>query len=181
MTRRQPRKIADTFSTERPDPLELIARLLVSGGYRVPTEGTGSKRGLQASDIAGAVGLMRGALERKTVVAVATRAEAPELRSLAAAAYRRVMREVAAHAQAGHVPLLDLRAGADRYRLRLVVFDAAHELVHPERRRPYDVGAREAKMRKATYIRTHKLATSVLQQALDEGRQDFRRRLWGNS
>lgn len=175
MARRNAKADSDTFSTEKPDPLELIGRLLVGSSYRVPVEGKGSRPSMQASDVAAAVGYMTDGLQQQTVVAVATRADAPEIARVSTRAYRKVMREVL---QQRPRPL-DLRLGADRWRLRLVTFDAAFELVWPERRRHYGDLAREAKMRKDTYIRVHKCATSVLQEALNSGRKEFRKRMWG--
>lgn len=72
---------------------------------------------------------------------------------------------------------LDLHAPADRWRLRIAIYDAAFELVHPERRRPYGELAKAAKMRKEAYIVVHRCATSVLQEALSEGRTEFKKRL----
>lgn len=175
MARRSPKEIVDKLKTEPPDTLELIGRLLVGSSYRIPVEGKGSKSSLQPSDVAAAVGYMRNPLQRATVVAVATRADLPEIARLSARAYRRVMREVLLQQPRP----LDMREGADRWRLRMITYDAAFELVWPERRRPYALLAHAAKMRKASYITVHRCATSVLQQALNEGRNSFRGRLFG--
>lgn len=167
----------DAYTTDPRDALELMARLLVSGGYRIPTEGRGTGTPMRASDIAGAVGLMADSqLAKQTALAVATRADAVATARITRLAYREVI--IAVRKQ---VPRpLNLKEGADRHRLRLVTFDAAHELIWPERRRPYGLLAKDAKMRKAAYIAVHKCATSVLQQALNEGRSEFERRLFGH-
>jgi hypothetical protein len=162
-------------SDER-DPLELVARLLVGGSWRVPTEGRSSRPTLQPCDVAGAVGLMRGKLEREAALAVATRAGDAEIARLAARAYRRVMREVVA--SASRAQALDLGDGADRWRLRMVIYDAAQELVWPERRPARALAARRAKMRRSDYAEVHRAATSVLQQAVADARSEFGQRLF---
>ena len=73
-----------------------------------------------------------------------------------------------------------LGQAAERWKLRLVLFDAAHELVWPERRTPYGLAARNAKMRKATYIQVHRCATHVLQDALNRARGELKGRLYGD-
>jgi len=45
-------------SGEERDPLELLARMLVGGGYRVPVAGRGTKGTLTSGDIAGALARM---------------------------------------------------------------------------------------------------------------------------
>lgn len=172
--RRKPQS-NDTYTTERRDAIELIAALLGGSTYRVPVEGKGSKPSLGTSDIAGAVGYMKNQLNRHTTMAVATRAGAPELVRIAAMAHRKIMRSVMLQ----QPPALDLRKGEDRWRLRLVAYDAVFELVWPERRQPFGELAKAAKMRKESYIRVHRCATAVLQDALNTGSQEFAAALWG--
>jgi len=64
------------------DALELLARMLVSGGYRVPAEVRSMLPTLSTADIAASVGLMRDPREKDTVVAVATRADGTVLARL---------------------------------------------------------------------------------------------------
>lgn len=160
-----------------PDAIELMARMLVGGGYRIPVEGKGTKTSLQTSDIAAAVGYMGNRLERHTAMAVATRAGDVQVARLSLLAYRKVVRALRSLRP---VPL-DLHEPADRWRLRLVVFDAAHELVWPECRQPYGDLAKLAKMRKADYIAAHKCATSELQETLNNARRSFQTRLFAHS
>ena len=129
---------------------------------------------LGSSDIAGAVGYMRNPLEKHTALAVATRMGPAAIARLSLAAYRQVAKDV----RAMRPQPLDLGTPADRWRLRLVIYDAAHELVWPERRQPFAGLARSAKMRKVNYIKAHKCASAVLQEALHRGRRDFRLSLW---
>lgn len=168
---------ADTYTTEKRDSLELLARMMVGGGYRQPVEGRASTPGLQAVDIAGAVGFMgkRDALGRDTAVAVATRADERQLARLTASAYREVVHTVRKLRPAP----LDLDKPEDRWRLRLVIFDAAHDLVWPTERVPFAQLAKDAKMRKASYMAVHRCASAVFGEALDSGRSGFKHALWG--
>jgi hypothetical protein len=167
------RRGGDPWSDER-DPLELLARLLVGGGYRVPVAGRSTASTLSSGDIAAAVAYMRDPVEQQTVLAVATRADAPTIARLSAQAYRLVCR----HVRAQRPRPLTLSDPADRWRLRMVIYDAASELVWPEHRRPYSELARAAKMRKAIYMQAHKCATAALQAALNGGRDEFAKRVF---
>ncbi|MBB5875875.1 hypothetical protein GGR66_001212 [Xanthomonas sp. 3498] len=156
------------------DPLELLARMLVGGGYRVPVEGRGTKGALTSADIAGALAYMKDPLQRATVLAVATRAGDAEVARLADHAFR----HVAEHFHTERFGPLSLKLPADRWRLRLVVHAAATELVWPERRRPHGELAKEAKMRKSTYLQAHASALALLQEALSLGRRSFSGKLF---
>jgi hypothetical protein len=168
------RKALDPYTRDRRDPLEIMARLLVGSSYRVPVAGRGTRSVLGTSDVAGAVGYMRDGLEKQAALAVATRADPRQIAALSRAAYRQVVRAV----KSMRPRALDLTKGDDRWRLRLVVFDAAHDLVHPEAKRPWAVLAKEAKMRRSTYTEVHKAASSILQGALNAGRSDFADKLF---
>lgn len=158
-----------------PDPLELLARLLVPSTYRVPVAGRSSRSGLTTADLAAALGFMRDRLAKAVAIAVATRADEGAIARLTELARWRVRREVLLQRP---VPLR-MNKPDDRWRLRLALFDAAHELVWPERRRPYGELARKAKTRKRTYIVVHRCATYVLQDALSNARTELARRLYG--
>lgn len=104
---------------------------------------------------------VRWAFEKHTALAVATRMGPVAIARLSLAAYRQVAKDV----RAMRPRPLDLGKPADRWRLRLVIYDAAHELVWPERRQPFAGLAKSAKMRKGNYIKAHKCASAVLQEA----------------
>ncbi|MNN58747.1 hypothetical protein D3C81_1738110 [compost metagenome] len=93
---------------------------------------------------------------------------------LSLAAYRQVAKDV----RAMRPRPVDLGKSADRWRLRLMIYDAAHELVWPERDQPFAGLAKSAKMRKGNYIKAHKCASAVLQEALHGGRLGFRMAMW---
>lgn len=168
------RKKREPFKDER-DALELMARFLVGGGYRVPVAGTGTKPGLLCTDIAGAVGYMRDPLAREIALSVATRADKLAIARVSTRAYHRLCRAV----RMMRPPVLKLRNAGDRWRVRMIVYDALTELVNPEQRRPYRELAKDTKMRAANYTRVHQAVTAELQQLMNEAREEFAKRLWG--
>lgn len=173
MARRRDAK--DPYTKDPRDPLELIAKFLVGSSYRVPAQGSGGVA-LRAADIAGAVAYMKDPLEKRAVLAVATRAGSREVAQLSLMAYRRVIRCV----RDLRPQPIDLHQPADRWRLRIAVYDAATELVWPERRRSLKDLAKAANMRVGTYAALHRCATSSLQEALNDGRRHFRAGLWND-
>ena len=71
-------------------------------------------------------------------------------------------------------------SGAKREPARpMIAFHAAMELVHPERRQPYQALAPASKMRKADYIRVHQAITAELQELMNNASREFGGRLWG--
>lgn len=157
------------------DPLELLARMLVGGNYRVPDAGRSNAPTLTPADVAGAVGLMRNPVARQAAMAVAMRGEGDTLLQLGRSAVRRLLR---ACRQVGPGQPLRMDEPADRWRMRLVLQDAVNDLVWPEHKRSAQVAAKAAKMRKGDYLQVHRLATAVLNQAVEEGREEFRIRLF---
>lgn len=159
---------------DRPDVLELLARLLVPGSYRVPVAGRSTKHGMQPADVAGALGMVKVPLNRTTALAVTQRQPrgAARITTQAYSAIARLVRQLPG------APL-DLARAEDRHRLRIVIYDAAFELIWPEKRTPYGGLAKAAKMRKQAYIAVHKAATATLQQALTEARRELASRLYG--
>lgn len=174
---------AGAHPTKRPgpeatrDPLELLARMVVSGSYRVPVEGRTTLAPLSSADVAGALGMMCDPLAKAAALAVALRAEGVDLARFGRLALQRVVR--ALHRHDGHVPLR-LDCPADRWRLRLVLQDAADDLVWPERKRASADAARAVKMRKGDYLLIYKIAGETVQQAVEDGRREFRTRLFSH-
>lgn len=166
-------------TTLQRDPLELIARMLVGGSFREPSNGRSSIQPLTSADIAGAVGLMRDPVAKQAAVAVALRGQGVSLASLGRALARRVMRQIQWERRNGAELALRMDEPADRWRMRLVLQDAVNELVWPERRVAAQVAAKAAKMRKADYLRVYGIAVVVLRQALEDGRREFSARVFG--
>ena len=170
-----PARLQRRSSRDEADPLELLARLLVPSSYRVPVEGRSSRPGMMMTDVAAALGFMRDRLAKAVAIATVTRADEAYIARLTELARWRVRREVLMQRP---VPL-KLSQPADRWKLRLALFDAAHELVWPEKRTPYGVLAKRSKMRKQDYIVVHRCATHVLQEALNEARGELKKKLTG--
>ncbi len=160
------------------DPLELIARMLVGGSFREPSNGRSSIQPLTSADIAGAVGLMRDPVAKQAAVAVALRGQGVSLASLGRALARRVMRQIQWKRRNGAELALRMDEPADRWRMRLVLQDAVNDLVWPERRVAAQEAAKAVKMRKGDYLRVYGVAAATLRQALEDGRQEFKVRLF---
>ncbi|HEL3804510.1 TPA: hypothetical protein UMT99_000575 [Stenotrophomonas maltophilia] len=160
------------------DPLELIARMLVGGSFREPSEGRSTMPPLAAADIAGAVGMMRDSVAKQAVLAVALRGQGVSLSSLGRSLARRVMRQIQWQRRSGTKPALRMDDPADRWRMRLVLQDAVNDLVWPEGKIAAQDAAKAAKMRKGDYLRVYAIAAATLRQALEDGRKEFSGRVF---
>jgi len=160
------------------DPLELIARMLVGGSFREPSDGRSTTPPLTAADIAGAVGMMRDSVAKQAVLAVALRGQGVSLSSLGRSLARGVMRQIQWQRRSGAKPALRMDDPADRWRMRLVLQDAVNDLVWPEGKVAAQDAAKAAKMRKGDYLRVYGIATATLRQALEAGRSDFSARVF---
>ncbi|HHA2409596.1 hypothetical protein [Stenotrophomonas maltophilia] len=160
------------------DPLELIARMLVGGSFREPSNGRSTMQPLTAADISGAVGMMRDSVAKQAVLAVALRGQGVSLSSLGRSLARRVMRQIQWQRRSDAKPVLRMDDPADRWRMRLVLQDAVNDLVWPEGKIPAQQAAKAAKMRKGDYLRVYGIAAATLRQALDDGRKEFSGRVF---
>lgn len=160
------------------DPLELIARMLVGGSYREPSDGRSTMPPLTSADIAGAVGMMCDSVAKQAVLAVALRGQGVSLPSLGRSLARRVMRQIQWQRRNGAKPALRMDDPADRWRMRLVLQDAVNDLVWPEGKIAAQDAAKAAKMRKGDYLRVYGIAAATLRQALEDGRKEFSGRVF---
>lgn len=167
---------ASSKRTDERDPLELIARMVVGGSFRIPTQGRSTAAMLTAADVAGAVAMMRDPVAKRAAMAVALRSEGETLLGVGRSAARRAFR---VFRQMGERAPLRMDDPADRWRLRLVLQDAVNDLVWPERKAPAQAAAKAAKMRKSVYLRAHSVATAVLSSAIEAARREFRTRMFG--
>ncbi|MFV7423651.1 hypothetical protein ACNPNN_11310 [Stenotrophomonas geniculata] len=163
------------------DPLELIARMLVGGSFREPSDGRSTMPPLTAADIAGAVGMMRDSVAKQAVMAVALRGQGVSLSSLGRSLARRVMRQIQWQRRSGAKPALRMDDPADRWRMRLVLQDAVNDLVWPEGKIAAQDAAKAAKMRKGDYLRVYGIAAATLRQALEDGRKEFSGRVFNHA
>lgn len=162
------------------DPLELIARMLVGGSFREPSNGRSTMPPLTAADIAGAVGMMRDSVAKQAVLAVALRGHGVSLSSLGRSLARRVMRQIQWQRRSGAKPALRMDDPADRWRMRLVLQDTVNDLVWPEGKIAAQDAAKAAKMRKGDYLRVYGIAAAALRQALEDGRKEFSGRVFND-
>lgn len=163
------------------DPLELIARMLVGGSFREPSDGRSSMPPLTSADIAGAVGMMGDALAKQIVLAVALRGQGVSLPALGRSLARRVMRQIQWQGRSGVKPALRMDDPADRWRMRLVLQDAVNDLVWPEGKISAQDAAKAAKMRKGDYLRVYGIAAATLRQSLEDGRKEFTGRVFNRA
>ncbi|HHA2690817.1 TPA: hypothetical protein ACOEPG_002796 [Stenotrophomonas maltophilia] len=168
---------ASSKRTDERDPLELIARMVVGGSFRIPTQGRSTAAMLTAADVAGAVAMMRDPVGKQAATVVALRSEGQALVLLGRSAARRVFRTCR---QMGARAPLRMDDPADRWRMRLILQDAVNDLVWPERKGPAQEAAKGAKMRKGAYLQAYALAFSVLTGSLEAGRREFRIRLFAH-
>ena len=153
--------------------------MVVGGSFREPSDGRSTMQPLTSADVAGAVGLMRDPVAKQAVVAVALRGQGVSLASLGRSLTRQVMRQIQWERRNGAAPALRMDEPADRWRMRLVLQDAVNDLVWPERKVVAQEAAKAAKMRKGNYLRVYAIAAAALRQALEDGRQEFSGRLFG--
>ncbi|MCF3492655.1 hypothetical protein GUV62_08035 [Stenotrophomonas maltophilia] len=163
------------------DPLELVARMLVGGSFREPSNGRSTMQPLTAADISGAVGMMRDSAAKQAVLAVALRGQGVSLSSLGCSLAKRVMRQIQWQRRSDAKPVLRMDDPADRWRMRLVLQDAVNDLVWPEGKIPAQEAAKAAKMRKDAYLRVYAIATATLRQLVEDGRSEFRSRIFGGA
>ena len=175
MARRPPRK-RDPFTNERPGPLELLARMLVKGGYHVPIGGGSRKATFDNIDIAAAFGMVQNRLGRAVAMLAATGGTPPEIARAADLAFPRA-RDAIANAPR---TVLDLRRAEDRWRLRMIVFDVLKEIAEPEKRRSLAVLAKATKMRRSAYTIAHHAVMAELKQEMNNAGGELVTRLFGS-
>lgn len=169
----------DPYTKDPKDLLEMLGRLLVGTSFREPVSGGGSNdcgpKCVCAICVAGALGYIKNPLKAELAIAVATRVSQKHIAVVSGKAYRRCAYAIR------YMPApraLKLHKAADRWRLRMLVYDVITELVWPEHQRPLGELAKDTKMRKANYARAHRVVKAELQQVLNEARSDFRTRLF---
>ena len=156
-TRRRRGPKLDPYTQERRGALEILAMLAGRTSYTIPTQGRSTKEpGVTAIDVAHAIGASPEKLGASVGLAVACQRESewPTVHELA------------------YEPLLwDMRhqkmfprvvAGALKYRLRVVLYDAFHDLIRPQRQPPYRVAAVERMMAENAYRFLHQQISRYL-------------------
>ncbi|MEJ6328669.1 hypothetical protein Q2B95_08375 [Stenotrophomonas maltophilia] len=122
--------------------------------------------------------MMRDSVAKQEVMAVALRGQGVSLPSSGRSLARRVMRQIQWQRHNGAKPALRMDDPADRWRMRLVLQDAANDLVWPEGKIAAQDAAKSAKMRKGDYLYVYGIAAATLRQTLEDGRKEFSGRVF---
>jgi hypothetical protein len=167
------REARDPWTADPRDPLELLARLV---GRTAQAPGMG-KGGVPLTDsyLTGALGYMSDKVGAALAMSVAGRHDAM-LGYIVRRAHKRVLRSLA---EARPRPI-DLRNGADRYRLRGVLADVTAAMIWPERRIPMAKAAKAAKMRTGAYCALYRHVEGVMNGVLADARRDFMISMWAD-
>lgn len=157
----------DPYTTERREPMELLARLAGRSNYLVPTQGhsTAASR-LTTLDVAHAIGT--SAEKLGATVALAIACQRPwDWPVVHAAAYPRLLDDL--REQRSHPGIVD---GGLKFRARIVLYDAFHDLVRPAARRRWRDAIDESGVPDRAYRFIHKTATGLLQAAANSASRD---------
>lgn len=170
---KKPRR--DPWTKDPFDPLELLARLGGRCAQRFPALAPAGKgQPITDAHLDAALGMMADGFAANLALAVATR-NSMMIGELVQQLFEPAMRHLK-HEQRAHG--LDLDAGENRHRVRMVLVDAVRWLIYPELRVPARVAARTAKMRLSTYVAVYRRIDSMLHAALDNARADLRDQLY---
>ncbi len=157
------------FTNEPRGALELLGTLAGETTYRRPAQ---IRETPPPVEIAGALGMVSHRLGALIAEAVATRNESM-VGMIVLRAYRGALRRIAAEPGPG----VSLGAPADRWRVRIVLYDAVQDLLFPERQMSLRDVAMRAKMRKSTYMRLYKALKGDLGMQMDEALIQLKLRL----
>lgn len=167
MSQRQ--RATSPFTNEPRDALEILGVMAGETTYRRPAQIRETPRPI---DIAGALGMVPHRLGALVAEAVATRNEAM-VGAVVRNAYRRALRRVACDHTAG----VKVATAADRWRVRIVLYDSVQDLIFPERQLSLRDASLRAKMRASTYMQLYKALKGDLEMQMGEAIVEFRARL----
>lgn len=123
MTQRRtlPKRKLEPWTDSRPEPLELLARLAGNTSFRAP--GSGGMPTLTTEDVAHALGCVKSKRDKAIALAIATRnKEAWPI--IHRQAYPRLIAELQ-----GDRRTRPLVTGVNKFRARMVLYDAFHDLI----------------------------------------------------
>jgi hypothetical protein len=165
---KRPRAVSP-FTNDPRGPLELISALAGQTTYRVPAQ---IRETPHPTDIAGALGMVEHRLGALIAQVVATRNEGM-IGAVVRQSYRPVLRAVSA----SHRGTVRPSALADRWRIRIVLYDVTVDLMFPERQMTLGDAAMRAKMRKSGYMHLYKVVRGVLCTQMDEALSEFGKKM----
>lgn len=155
---RNEKKELDTHTTEKREPLEILAMLAGRTTYRVPTEGRSTiEPGVTAIDVAHALGAAPNKAGAHMALAIACQRE-NELGNITHLVYPSLLKELR---NQRHFP--GVVAGPKKYRIRLVLPEAFKDVLHPHPRRPLKPVAKRVMMNEAAFRFLHRHISAYLE------------------
>lgn len=135
----------DPHSNDRPEPIEILARMNGRTSFRTPRAPGGSTAvPVTQADISHAIGTVKDKLGASMAMAMACQRHV-EWARVEELGHPKLVR----HLQ--HQDRGDLIAGPYRFRARIALWDAFHDLIAPAAARPLHVAAKTARMRREEY------------------------------
>ena len=154
------------------EPLEILCRLAGRSSYVTPTAGSGGMRGIgTVEDIAHALATVSDPLGKQMAMAMACQT-LTEWARIQALAHPQVMAELL-----GSWKTRALVEGPLKYRVRLVLFDAARVLVWPQMHCPDR--AQMLRMQRQAYRMLHRHVSACLENAARNAASEACARLFG--
>jgi hypothetical protein len=148
-----PRRRLEPYIDSRPEPLEILSRLAGSTTYRQPA--SGGKATITTEDIAHALGKVGNDLAEMLALAIAT-GNRHQWAAIHSIAYPKLIGQLLADRRTRQ-----LVSGPYRFRARLVMYDAFHDLVLC-RQASWREAARVCRMQQRTYRELHYAVTGFL-------------------
>lgn len=147
------RHARDLWTEERPDPLEILSRLAGNTTFRLPS--SGGRANITIDDISHALGCVDDELASLLALAIATgnRKNWAKIHRLA---YPKLIGQLLADRRTRL-----LVSGANRFRARLLMYDAFRDLLAP-RDVSWAESAKLCRMKQATYRQLHHAVTGFL-------------------
>lgn len=162
------RRRLDPHNTDKPEPIEILARMAGRTTFRLPRKVAGATAAVPVTplDIAHAIATAQDKLGSRMAMAMAC--QRPwEYEKVEQLAHPRLLRRL--RAQREHPGVVD---GPKLYRARIALFDAFHNLVQPSRRLPLSVAARRAHMQRRVYTWLEHEAGALLEEAANTAAKD---------
>lgn len=143
----------EPWTSDRPEPLELLGRLAGSTSFRRP--GSRGRPAVTTEDIAHALGCVQSRRGQVIALAVATGNAKlwPEVHKLA---YPKLVAELLADKRTRV-----LVSGSNKFRVRLVLYDAFHDLI-AWRQASWREAAKRSRMQQSTYRELHAAITGFI-------------------
>lgn len=162
----------DPHTSDRPTPIEILARMAGRTTFRTPRDPGASTAFVTPLDIAHALATSTDKLGAAMAMAMACQRprDWPRVEELAHGVFTALVRKQPSHAALVEPPYT--------YRVRVALFDAFGDLIAPARHRNLGAAARDAKMRRNVYLWLLRQAMSMLEDAANSAAADAVRYLF---